>query len=497
VRGVRGEWNGCTEIDVDVEAREGEGAFTCKGLAYDGLVGRPEPGDRVLLNCNAIAKGLGTGGYALVVAIPDRLPADVDEPGHIVKARYTPMQAMRLAVDEDDSPHRAAVEDCTSLDGMPVVVADLHSALAPILAGITATAPGVKVAYVMTDGGSLPAWFSRALDRLADRLCTVVTAGQCFGGDLEATNVHNALLAARAVADADIAVVAQGPGNLGTGTVWGFSGTAAGEAVNAAAVLGGRPVASLRISEGDARERHRGISHHSMTAYGRVALAPADVPVPKELPEALRAKIEAQLDALRERHRLYTIDTEPLIDELRALPVRLSTMGRGLDEDRVYFTAAGGGGRGRAAPRAAAGAPAAPRAPPRARAPPPAPPPPTHPPTFPPPPPPPPRTARGDNAAAISRSARVHRPKSTVGATSSDDEEDDDPDGDDQYQGEREDPGRHGVLAAPVPGDLLADLAGAPVVGLDRIERAQTRRPLGLPVLVVLVVGHDSLTWTR
>ncbi len=345
VRAIRGGWKGCTELEVDVEAREGEAAFSCRGLAYDALVGVPVEGDRVLLNCNAIAKGLGTGGYALVVAVPERLPADVEEPGHIVKARYTPMQTMHLAVDEDDSPYRAAVEACRSLERMPVVVADLHSALAPILAGIDATAPGTRVAYVMTDGGALPAWFSQQLDRLSDRLCTVVTAGQCFGGDLEATNVHNALIAAKVVGGADIAIVAQGPGNLGTGTVWGFSGTAAGEAVNAAAVLGGRPVASLRISEGDARERHRGISHHSMTAYGKVALAGADVPVPDELPAALEGKIRAQLAELPERHRRVTVATSGLIEAMEALPVRLSTMGRGLDRDRVYFMAEAVAGR--------------------------------------------------------------------------------------------------------------------------------------------------------
>ena len=32
-------------------------------------------------------------------------------------------------------------------------------------------------------------------------------------------------------------VVAQGPGNLGSGTRWGFSGVACGEAVNAVAAL--------------------------------------------------------------------------------------------------------------------------------------------------------------------------------------------------------------------------------------------------------------------
>src|SRR6185295_756186 len=81
---------------------------------------------------------------------------------------------------------------------------------------------------------------------------------------------HTALLAARLVVGADVAVLAQGPGNLCTGTRWGFSGVAAGEAVNAVAALRGRPVAALRVSEADARERHRGVSHHSQSVLDLV-----------------------------------------------------------------------------------------------------------------------------------------------------------------------------------------------------------------------------------
>jgi hypothetical protein len=77
--------------------------------------------------------------------------------------------------------------------------------------------------------------------RDAGWLAGTVTVGQAFGGDLETVTVHTGLLAARHVLGAQVAVVAQGPGNLGTGTRWGFSGVACGEAVNAAAVLGGRP----------------------------------------------------------------------------------------------------------------------------------------------------------------------------------------------------------------------------------------------------------------
>jgi hypothetical protein len=139
-------------------------------------------------------------------------------------------------------------------------------------------------------------------------------------------------------------VVAQGPGNLGTGTRWGFSGLACGEAVNAAAVLGGRPVASLRISEADPRDRHRGISHHSLTAYGRVALARADVVVP-DLPGDFGAQVAAAAEPLASRHNLVRVGVDGLAEVLARCPVSLSTMGRGVDEDPAYFLAAAAAGR--------------------------------------------------------------------------------------------------------------------------------------------------------
>ena len=160
--------------------------------------------------------------------------------------------------------------------------------------------------------------------------------------------MHTGLLAARHVLGAEVAVVTQGPGNLGTGTRWGFSGVACGEAVNAAAVLGGRPVASLRISEADPRQRHRGISHHSLTAYGRVALARADVVVPA-LDGDLGAQVAAQAQQLAARHRLVSVATDGLFEALAACPVPLSTMGRGLAEDPAYFLAAAAAGRHAAA----------------------------------------------------------------------------------------------------------------------------------------------------
>jgi Protein of unknown function (DUF3866) len=338
---------------VSVDAPEGAGV---KALAYPALTGRPVPGDRVLLNTTALHQGLGTGGYALVVAIPDRLPPDPELAGHVVKARYTPLQATVASVDEQGSPHHELLRDADSIDGMPVVVADLHSALPAVLAGLLPPAvpsaagasspPRPAVAYVMQDGGALPAWFSRTIAglRAAGWLAGTVTTGQSFGGDLEAVTVHTGLLAARHVLGADAVVITQGPGNLGTGTRWGYSGVAAGEAVNAAAALGGRPVAALRLSFADPRERHQGVSHHSLTAYGRVALAPADVVVPS-LPGDAGARVAAQAAVLSARHRIVREDLDGLADALRACPVGLSTMGRGLDEELPYFLACAAAGR--------------------------------------------------------------------------------------------------------------------------------------------------------
>ncbi len=325
-------WPGAQELDVSVDG------VVLRALAHPPLVGEPRIGDAVLLNVGALDLGLGTGGYALVVALPDRLPPDAEGPGHLVKARYTPLQAVVLGADEQDSPTHDVLAADDPLPGTPVVVADLHSALPAVLAGVLAARPGTRVSYVMTDGGSLPLWFSRLVAALRDRLAGTVTVGQAYGGDLEAVSLHSGLLAAVRVQGAEVVVVTQGPGNLGTGTTWGFSGVAAGEAVNAAAAVGGRPVAVLRMSEADSRPRHRGVSHHSTTAYGRVALAPADVVVPV----SARSLVDPAPFA---RHRLVEVADDDLRGVLAPWSALLSSMGRGLDDDPLAFVAAAAAGR--------------------------------------------------------------------------------------------------------------------------------------------------------
>lgn len=340
VTAVGRSWAGAVELDVSV------GDTAVRALAYPDLVGTPAVADRVLLNVTALERGLGTGGYALVVALPDRLPADPPETGHLVKARYTPQQTTVLGADEQDSPDHSMLRDADDLAGTPVVVADLHSALPAVLAGVYDSRPGTRVVYVMTDGGALPLAFSRTVPELraADWLAATVTAGQAYGGDREAVTVHTALLTAVHVLGADLVVVTQGPGNLGTGTRWGFSGVQSGEAVNAIGTLGGRAVASLRISSADPRPRHRGVSHHSLTAYGRVALHRCDVVVP-DLDGDFGDLVRDATEPLHARHHVVRVPVDGLYDALRKAPVTLSTMGRGLDEDRAYFEAAAATGR--------------------------------------------------------------------------------------------------------------------------------------------------------
>lgn len=98
------------------------------------------------------------------------------------------------------------------------------------------------------------------------------------------------------------------------------------------------------MSSADARERHRGVSHHSLTALGRVALVPADVVVPL-LPGPFGALVREHAAALGERHRLVEVGVEGLREALEGSPVRLSTMGRGLDDDEPAFLAAAAAGR--------------------------------------------------------------------------------------------------------------------------------------------------------
>ncbi|HET7235568.1 MAG TPA: DUF3866 family protein [Actinomycetota bacterium] len=337
VRRVLGERPGVLELEVDVEGGR------ASALAYTDLVGPVVEGDGVLLNTTAVSLGLGTGGIHFVVAVEGAAERDAPPGARTMKARYTPLQVAVASVEET---HRDAIEGSPGLRGTPVVCAPLHSMIAPIAAGARA-AGARRIVYVMTDGAALPGPLSRLVPvlREASLLDGWVTSGQAFGGELEAVTVWTGLLAAIEVLAADVVVVSDGPGNLGSETTWGVSALGSGHALDAAEALGGRPVAALRISFADPRPRHRGVSHHSLTILERVATCRANVVVPvlegverETVWDALRAR------KIEERHQLVEGDGRPGLDELVRSGVRAESMGRTPADDPAFFLAAGAAG---------------------------------------------------------------------------------------------------------------------------------------------------------
>jgi hypothetical protein len=338
VVGIRTERPGALELEVEVD---GERA---PAIAYPELCGPVAPGATVVLNTTAVALGLGTGGFHLVVAVEGGPPTEIAPAGRVVKLRYTPSQTAVASVEET---HRDVLERSRGLAGTPVVCAPLHSIMAVAAAGARA-AGAERIVYVMTDGAALPGGLSRLVPLLRQDglLDGWITCGQAFGGELEAVTLWSGLLAAVEILGADVVIVADGPGNLGTETTWGVSGLASGLALNAAEVLGGRPVAALRISLADPRERHRGVSHHSLTILERVCTARANVAIPVLDDEAQRATVWDTLRArkLEERHQLVETDGRPAITELERRGIEVASMGRTPADDPVFFLAAGASG---------------------------------------------------------------------------------------------------------------------------------------------------------
>ena len=344
VLGVVAERPGAVELSVQVDGEPGPAV----ALAYPPLVGPVDTGDRVLLNTTAVWLGLGTGGMHFVIAGDEsRRPPDPAERHRIMKLRYTPLQVAVASVEEPGGTGHEVMREEAGLEGTPVVWLPLHSMVGPAAAG--AKAAGARtVAYVMSDGAALPAGLSRlaAALRASHLLDGLITCGQAFGGDLEAVNVFSGMLAARMVVGAEVVLVADGPGNTGTNTAWGATDVASAMSLNAAAILGGRPIAPLRISFADPRERHRGISHHSITALKRVAMKPVHVAVPVLEDESKRSTIwEALRSAkLEERHQVVEVSGQPALDLLSERGVAAESMGRGVQEDPAFFLAAGAAG---------------------------------------------------------------------------------------------------------------------------------------------------------
>lgn len=312
-------------------------------INYIKMTGEVQAGDQVLLNITAVELRLGSGGYHFVIANLSHPQVEYMEEGHIMKLKYTPLQINCLSAEAPESPYHELFKDFESLQSLPVLAGSLHSMLAPCCIYLKKRKPDIKICYIMTDGGSLPIVLSdtvRAL-RKEGLLDAAITYGNAFGGDYECINIYTALIAAKKIIKADIVIVCMGPGIAGTDTRYGFSGIEQGNIGDAVSKMGGYPVFIPRISFGDKRERHWGISHHSITVLRDICCTKMNVVLPKLQEEPYFSMISKQLEEnkLHSLHNIYYVDYEDVLPGLIEHKDYLYRMGCHYDQDPAYFIA--------------------------------------------------------------------------------------------------------------------------------------------------------------
>lgn len=304
-------------VEVDGEHR--------RAWADEALLGEMREGDEVVVNVVALDLGLGSGGFDVVhVNLTRGLNAGASRE-HVMKLNYTSLQH---PVDPVELPVEAGGR------AMPVLVLPLHGHLAPAAWAAAQASPGLKLGYVQTAGGALPGSFSRDVAQLRERdlLCGHITAAPSYGGEHEALSVAGALDAAANSLGWDAALVGPGPGIIGSDTRLGHGGMAALDSAHSALALGLPTLLSPRLSESDPRERHRGASHHTLTVL-EMLLGAVEVPVP----EGHAGAAERLGAAAGGRHGLREAKPDLAGYAASGLPAR--TMGRGIDDDRLFFEA--------------------------------------------------------------------------------------------------------------------------------------------------------------
>ncbi len=302
------------------------------------LTGSVAVGDEVIVNTTAVELGLGTGGWHVVHWNLSRREWHGAAAGHVMKLRYTSLQVDVGAAEELDAS--LSGREMPELAGLPVVACSLHSQLAPIALALQELAPRCRLVYVMSDTAALPAALSDAAAALIDGgfLAGVISAGQAFGGDLEAVNVLSGVVMASQRLDADVVVVAPGPGIVGTSTRLGNSAVEVAAHVDLLDRIGARTAVAVRHSGADTRPRHRGVSHHTLTAL-RLIRADVDVPIASG-PHTLAAAEEIGSTG----HPAMVVECPDVVSAGASYGISLSTMGRSPAEDPSFFAMAGAAG---------------------------------------------------------------------------------------------------------------------------------------------------------
>ncbi len=324
-------------------------------IADVALVGLCEVGDEVIVNVEALDLELGSGGFDVVhVNLTRGLQGEGAAGANVMKLNYTSLQHTVSPVEE---------ERLELPIGRPVAVLALHGQLAAVAWAFAQGSPGSRLGYVQTGGGALPGGHSRTVRALRERglLAGHLSAGAAFGGEGEAITTAGAIHHGFRSLGWDAAVCGPGPGIVGSGSVLGHGGMAALDSAHVSLALGCQTLLVARMSTSDDRERHRGISHHTLTVLDLLI-----EPVTVALPAGMRSPVGADLRAGLGAVFGGSMPSRPALALDVARPVRITrhdwrragvdlpafvasglaaeTMGRSLAEDPLFFGAALAGG---------------------------------------------------------------------------------------------------------------------------------------------------------
>jgi hypothetical protein len=320
-----------------------------------GLLGGAEVGDEVIVNVQARDLGLGSGGFDVVhVNLTRGLAGGEDTGARVMKLNYTSLQHAVLSVEDEQL--RLPIES-------PVAVLALHGQLAAVAWAFAQGMTEGRLGYVQTEGGALPGGHSRTVRALRERgqLAGHLTAGAAFGGEGEAISTAGALHHGLTALGWDAAVCGPGPGIIGSGSPLGHGGMSALDSAHASLALGCSTLVVARMSSGDERSRHRGISHHTLTVLDLLL-----EPVTVALPAGMRSPVGSDLRAGLGASFGGAVPSRPVLDLDVERPARITrhdwrravvdlptyaeaglsteTMGRTLTEDPLFFAAALAGG---------------------------------------------------------------------------------------------------------------------------------------------------------
>jgi hypothetical protein len=272
-------------------------------IADVALLGRAEVGDELIVNVQARDLGLGSGGFDIVhVNLTRGLGGEEDEdparpvPPNVMKLNYTSLQHTVEPVEELGGGR----EPSSGSRERPVAVLALHGQLAAVAWAFAQQAPpGSRLGYVQTVGGALPGGHSRTVRSLRERglLAGHLTAGAAFGGEGEAITTVGALDHGLRGIGWDAAICGPGPGIVGSSSPLGHGGMSALDSAHAALALGAPTLLVARMSSGDPRARHRGISHHTLTVLD-LLLEPVTVALPAGMRSPVGADLRAGLGAV-------------------------------------------------------------------------------------------------------------------------------------------------------------------------------------------------------